>query len=161
MRKEPSKKAISKPLTDSEGSWSLRERIPNDAELGRKILDTVLQQLEHHAWSSEDIFSVHLAMDEALVNAMKHGNRFDPDKNVHIECHVSKDRVRIEIADEGPGFNPEAVPDCRCEERLEVPSGRGLFLMRSFMCRVEYLERGNRVLLEKNRVRAPSQPAER
>jgi len=158
MRREPSKKA---PLKESSFSWTLRERIPNDPDLGRRILDQVIQQLEQHSWPNEDIFSVHLAMDEALVNAMKHGNRFDPAKKVHIDCQISKDRVRIEIADEGPGFNPEAVPDCRCEERLEVPSGRGLLLMRSFMCRVEYLERGNRVLLEKNRVRAPSQTAER
>lgn len=161
MRTEPSKGALSKSNADTNWSWTLRERIPNDADLGRRILDQLLAQLEQHSWTSEDIFSVHLAFDEALVNAMKHGNRFDPAKNVHIDCALSRDRVRIEIADEGPGFNPEAVPDCRCEERLEVPNGRGLFLMRSFMCRVEYLERGNRVLLEKNRVRAPSQAAER
>ena len=52
---------------------------------------------------------------------------------------------------EGPGFDPSAVPDCRLDERLDAPGGRGVMLMRNFMTRIEYNTRGNRVLMEKQR----------
>ena len=55
------------------------------------------------------------------------------------------------MADEGAGFDPAAVPDCRDEERLEAPGGRGVMLMRTFMTRIEYNASGNRVLMEKQR----------
>ena len=55
------------------------------------------------------------------------------------------------MIDEGQGFNPATVPDCTLDERLEVPSGRGVMLMRTFMTRIEYSAAGNSVLLEKIR----------
>jgi serine/threonine-protein kinase RsbW len=64
---------------------------------------------------------------------------------------VDADRVRIEIVDEGEGFDPAIVPDCTLEDRLEVPSGRGVMLIRSFMTRVAYNAKGNAVVLEKVR----------
>ena len=68
---------------------------------------------------------------------------------------VSADRVRVAIADEGPGFDPGSVPDCTSDERLEAPSGRGVMLMRSFMTTIEYNAAGNAVVLEK--VREPAE----
>jgi serine/threonine-protein kinase RsbW len=65
---------------------------------------------------------------------------------------VAAERVRIEIIDEGEGFDPAIVPDCTLEDRLDVPSGRGVMLIRSFMTRVEYNEKGNAVVLEKARL---------
>ena len=64
---------------------------------------------------------------------------------------IGQERVVVEIEDEGPGFDVEDVPDPTAEENLEKPSGRGIMLMRAFMDRVEYLDRGNRVVLEKSR----------
>jgi serine/threonine-protein kinase RsbW len=55
------------------------------------------------------------------------------------------------VEDEGDGFDPAQVPDCTLEERLDVPSGRGVMLMRSFMTRIEYNAKGNAVVLEKRR----------
>jgi serine/threonine-protein kinase RsbW len=73
---------------------------------------------------------------------------------VHVDCHVSRDHVRVEITDEGQGFDPASVPDCTLEERLEAPSGRGVMLMRSFMTRITYNAKGNSVVLEKSRAAA-------
>ena len=114
-------------------------------------MEELLDRLGEHGWASADIFSIHLAAEEAIVNAIVHGNKLDPDKKVHVECFVSPTVARIEITDEGDGFNPKDVPDCTQDDRLEVPNGRGVMLIHNFMTRVEYNEKGNRVLLEKVR----------
>jgi serine/threonine-protein kinase RsbW len=94
---------------------------------------------------------VRLALEEALVNAIKHGNGLDPNKQVHVVCQISAEKVRIVIEDEGIGFRPDDVPDPTEDENLEKPCGRGIMLMRAFLSTVEYNERGNRVVLEKNK----------
>ena len=125
--------------------------IPSQTGAGKAILEEVLERLECCGWIQHDIFGVHLAMEEALVNAIKHGNRHDATKQVRVVCKISPERVFIEIADEGSGFNPDAVADPTDLENLEVPSGRGIMLMRSFMSRVQYNDRGNCVVMEKQR----------
>ncbi len=114
-------------------------------------MDEVLAKLEHLGWVSRDIFSIHLAMEEALVNAIKHGNRLDENKQVHVHCKIFDDRILIEVRDEGPGFQPEEVPDPTDDENLDTASGRGLMLIRSFMSSVEYKPPGNCVVMEKER----------
>jgi serine/threonine-protein kinase RsbW len=138
-------------MTDECWTWNCERSIPNDARAGRRLLDEVLRRLKVERWLPRDIFGVHLAMEEALVNAITHGNRGDPRRRLRIRCRVSPKRIRIEIADEGEGFDPRLVPDPTDPDRLEAPGGRGLMLMRAFMNRVEYNERGNLVVLEKNR----------
>lgn len=88
-------------------------------------------------------------MEEAIANAVKHGNRLDPSKQIHVTCRLGTSGLYVEVADEGEGFDPSAVPDPTAPDRLEEPSGRGIMLMRSFMDRVEFSPRGNCVKLEK------------
>ncbi len=95
------------------------------------------------------------APSKPIVNAIKHGNRYDLSKKVSIRYQMSSTRVRIEITDEGNGFDPDRVPDPTVDENLERPSGRGLMLMHNFMSRVEYQGTGNRVVLEKRRADVP------
>lgn len=132
-------------------TWCHERHIASDTQEGRQVVDELLQQLQSENWSEHDIFGVHLAVEEALVNAIKHGNQLAADKSVHVWYKMSPEILRIEIEDEGGGFDPEDVPDPTMDENLEIPSGRGLMLMRSYMSRVEFNERGNRVLMEKKR----------
>lgn len=132
-------------------NWSSTLRIPSDASVTSNAIEPLLEYLRGDSWTDRDLFGVHLAVEEALVNAIKHGNQEDAAKAVHIEYRAKQDCVQIEIADEGAGFNPDDVPDPTAAENLEEPNGRGLILMRSFMSRVEFNETGNRVLLEKCR----------
>ena len=125
--------------------------IASETSLGREIQERIIGVLEARSYSDHDLFGVRLALEEALVNAIKHGNRMDPDKQVHIECCFDDDRVRIVIEDEGTGFDVSSVPDPTTDENLDKPGGRGIMLMRSFMNRIEYNDLGNRLVLEKVR----------
>lgn len=125
--------------------------IPSDTSHGYEVQERILNLLEQHEFPDRDTFGVKLALEEALVNAIKHGNGMDPSKSVKIACDINGDRVQIIIEDEGEGFDPGDVPDPTEDDNLEKPSGRGLMLMRAFMTRIEYNEKGNRVLLEKGR----------
>jgi len=131
--------------------WKKRVELPSERGASRLILDELLQQLGAHGWDESEVFSIHLAAEEAIVNAIVHGNKLDPAKHVVVECVVSPDFMSIEITDEGAGFDPAKVPDCTQDDRLEVPSGRGVMLMRTFMTRIEYNAKGNRVLMEKRK----------
>ncbi|HEY1535300.1 MAG TPA: ATP-binding protein [Polyangiaceae bacterium] len=135
-------------------SWTTERKLASRSAPSRRAIGDVLRQLKQHGWSPEDIFGVRLALEEALVNAIKHGNRSDLSKCVHFSCKLAPDRLWLEIRDEGCGFNPRAVPDCTDAEHVDLPNGRGLLLMRAYMSRVEYNEAGNCVVMEKHRPRA-------
>lgn len=128
--------------------------IPSDTSAGQEVQERIVARLEELEYSTRDVFGVRLALEEALVNAIKHGNRMDPDKTVRVEWSISPDVFRVVIEDQGPGFHPEDVPDPTMEENLERPCGRGIMLMRAFMSLVEYQGRGNVLVLEKRRVPA-------
>ena len=125
--------------------------IPSTTADGQKVQERIIKLLEDLDFPPRGIFGVRLALEEAIVNAIKHGNRMDPQKNVRIRCRVCEEKVRIVIEDEGTGFRPDQVPDPTSDENLEKPCGRGIMLMRAFLTLVEYNEVGNRVILEKHR----------
>jgi serine/threonine-protein kinase RsbW len=127
------------------------EVIPSDTAAGQSVQERIIQLLESLSYDERDVFGVRLAIEEALVNAIKHGNRMDPSKTVRITCQVARHKVRIEIEDQGEGFQPEEVPDPTSDENLERPCGRGIMLMRAFMSSIAYNESGNCVILEKHR----------
>jgi serine/threonine-protein kinase RsbW len=114
----------------------------------------VLSALEAHGYSQDDIFAVHLALEEAFQNAVKHGNRMNPAKKVMIDYAVDPEKVEVRMTDEGAGFDPRSVPDPRVGENIYRPAGRGLLLIRSYMHSVEYNEQGNSLWM----VRRKGQP---
>jgi serine/threonine-protein kinase RsbW len=126
-------------------------QIPSETSAGQEVQERIVSLLERLEFPPRDVFGIRLSLEEALVNAIKHGNGMDPDKSVRISCRIDEHLIRIEIEDEGPGFTPAEVPDPTAEENLERPCGRGIMLMRAFLTRVEYVGRGNLVVLEKSR----------
>lgn len=127
------------------------ESIPSETAQGQRVQERIIALLEQMGYSQKDVFGVKLALEEALVNAIKHGNGMDPNKVVRVKCQVSHQEARITITDEGPGFDPESVPDPTDDENLEKPGGRGIMLMKAFMSEVEYGKNGKEVLLVKIR----------
>ena len=121
--------------------------IPSDPAEARVVQDRIEQVLQERQTADRDIFCIKLALEEALVNAIKHGNQMDRAKKVRIRYHVLSDRFECSISDEGPGFDPGEVPDPTAPENLERPCGRGLMLMRHYMTEVTYNDRGNSVAM--------------
>jgi serine/threonine-protein kinase RsbW len=100
-------------------------------------------------------FAIRLALEEGINNGFRHGNKSDPEKTVKMRCRIDDDTVLIEIEDEGPGFDPATVPDPTDDENIEIPSGRGIMLIRAYMSEVDYVAPGNllRMVYRKKRDR--------
>ena len=125
--------------------------ITSDLAEARRVQELIEEALTASAYTEHDVFAIKLALEEALVNAIKHGNQMDPDKQVSVVYHVTPVRFDIHITDEGSGFNPEDVPDPTAPENLERPCGRGLLLMRHYMTEVTFHPPGNRLSMSKVR----------
>ena len=137
-------------MRQTDWSWKFEDAIASKLELGREFVITACETLQGLDWPEREIFGIRLALEEAVVNAMKHGNGLDESKLTKIQCKISADRFWIQIDDEGSGFNPDQVPDCTADENLDKTSGRGLLLMRHYMNFVEFNDAGNRVVMERN-----------
>ena len=94
-------------------------------------------------------FQIEFALHEALTNAAFHGNGGDPSKTVTVTCRSEPHAVTLIIDNEGKGFDPGIVPDCRAEANLLSESGRGVFLMHEFADECRYERDGRRVVLVK------------
>jgi serine/threonine-protein kinase RsbW len=125
--------------------------IPSDPGETQRVQAEIEQALKAHQFSEREIFAVRLALEEALVNAIKHGNQMDRSKKVRVAYRVHAERFDVVVADEGPGFDPAEVPDPTAVENLERPCGRGLMLMRHYMNEVRFSCHGNSVSMTKLR----------
>ena len=125
--------------------------IASDPREVHGVQELIEKQLRSHRFNDQEIFSIKLALEEALVNAIKHGNQMDRTKKVHINFRVDNERFDIRIDDEGSGFTMEDVPDPMAPENLERPCGRGLLLMRHYMTEVTFHAPGNRLTMSKVR----------
>ena len=125
--------------------------ISSDALQGLRVQADILELAQACEFSEPDLFAIRLAVEEAIVNAIKHGNGSDPAKSVRIDYEVNREQIRVRIEDEGAGFDPEQVPDPTQPEFLERPSGRGLLLMRHYMSEVRFNDRGNSVEMVKRK----------
>jgi serine/threonine-protein kinase RsbW len=125
--------------------------IASDPAEARRVQDEIEQALNSQQFGEREVFSIKLALEEALINAIKHGNQLNRAKKVRIAFRVSAERFDVRISDEGPGFNPADVPDPVAFENLERPCGRGLLLMRHYMTEVVFDPPGNVVVMNKVR----------
>ena len=125
-------------------SFSHRSEVPS-------ARDKIIASLRERGYPQQDLFAVRLAINEALVNAIEHGNRSDPNKKVSIACRIDRERAEITVTDQGAGFEPRSVPDCTADENLCKTCGRGIAMMRGFMDTVEFEGKGNTVRLVKFR----------
>ena len=126
----------------------LQVRFASDPAEAMLVQAQVVDWLKERNFPAREVFGVRLALEEGMMNAIKHGNQRDTSKFVRILCEVDATRAYIEIEDQGLGFEPSAVPDPLADENLEKPSGRGMFLMRQYMTYVEYRDSGRLLVLE-------------
>jgi serine/threonine-protein kinase RsbW len=138
-------------MSDVGPCFSKEIAIFSDTAEARRVQEEIESHLRKNLYSEQEIFSICLALEEAIVNAIKHGNNFIRDKKVHVSYTIRPDRFDILISDEGQGFDPEDVPDPTAVENLERPCGRGLMLMKYYMSSVCYAKNGSCVSMTKYR----------
>jgi serine/threonine-protein kinase RsbW len=115
------------------------------------VVGRIMQAVAAQGYDPCACFGIRLALDEALSNAVRHGNCCNARKHVIVEHRISNEEVSVTITDQGRGFTPERVPDCTRDENIERPNGRGVMLMRAYMDQVIFNHRGNQVTLIKHR----------
>ncbi|HEY4216882.1 MAG TPA: ATP-binding protein [Gemmatimonadaceae bacterium] len=116
--------------------------IPSDVRLIENVVELIRHECEVMDFGRRQIMlNVPVALSEALSNAMLRGNRDDPEKHVHVRAEVDANRLVVEVGDEGTGFDlNERSEDPTTLDHLEREDGRGLFLMRQLMDRVERVD---------------------
>jgi serine/threonine-protein kinase RsbW len=129
--------------------------IPSDYNGAREVQRLIREEVEQAGYDPDSQFAIKLALEEALINAIKHGNKLDKDKSVRIEWRVTRDATEISIEDEGPGFDRKSVPDPTDVANLEKLTGRGILLIEAYMTSVRYSNGGRRVHLLKQNTPAP------
>lgn len=135
----------------------MKFQIPSDFAASRDVQEKILHEVEKKGFDGHGVFAIKLALEEAMINAIKHGNKLDRNKTVSVEAKVTSKEVTISIEDEGPGFDRSAVPDPTAIENLCKCSGRGLLLIESYMTSVKFSNNGRRVTMTKlNEVKDPA-----
>jgi serine/threonine-protein kinase RsbW len=126
--------------------------VPNEQKAMDEAQNQVVGLAEKHGFPKASLFAVRLALHEAMMNAFRHGHKgLEPTVPVHVRFEVTDKHIDVTVEDQGPGFDPQDVPDPTLEENLERGSGRGLLLIRAYMSVVEYNAKGNalRMVYEK------------
>jgi len=106
------------------------ENTPKSIEVAEDITRRVCATA---GFDEEEQHKIEMAVHESVINAIQHGNKNDASKHVWLRYQIFGDRLEIRVRDQGNGFDPSAIPDCRTQENLLNVSGRGIFLIRTFM----------------------------
>jgi serine/threonine-protein kinase RsbW len=123
--------------------------MPSDVRYLDGVLSYLVERAARFGIVAPGASNIFVALDEALANAIRHGNKNDPSKCVRVRANISTREARFTISDEGAGFDIAAVPDPCDPANLLKPSGRGVMLIHHIMDDVSYNERGNEVTMVK------------
>ncbi|MEO6655406.1 MAG: ATP-binding protein [Pyrinomonadaceae bacterium] len=132
--------------------------LPSTISVMHIVLEYLMKRVEKLGVIKAEQSNLFVALDEAFVNAVKHGNKFDTRKLVRITAEVSKQEAKFTIEDEGDGFDVKNIPDPLDPENLFKTSGRGVLFIYNIMDEVKYNERGNRLTMIK---KAPNEAEQR
>lgn len=138
-------------MVEATWSWNLCKQIPSSKDAAHEVIEKLLQALTQAGWEGRDYFHVQMAVEEAMVNAVTHGNQESSEKMVEIDFKVAAEVIYLRIKDQGGGFCPEELPDPRDEDHLQCTNGRGVMLIREMMDTVQYNAIGNEVVMIKSR----------
>jgi len=137
------------PASDAEGAATLVTlRLPSDILFIEEAVELVVRHcLAGHQATRKTRFRLQVILSEAISNAIVRGNREDPGKWVDVRAELLVDVIRVYVSDEGPGFDPSAVPDPLHPEQLDEAGGRGLYLIRKLVDAVHFNEQGNTICM--------------
>lgn len=134
--------------------------LPSTLESVGRCEQEAEQFAQQAGFNEDDIQNIAMAVRECAVNAVMHGNQYGPDKQVQFSIEMRGPDMRVVIADQGAGFDPDNLPDPLAPENILRGSGRGIFLTRAFMDEVHFrkLDPGTEITLSK-RLPEPPSPA--
>lgn len=133
--------------------------LPSVISLMHIVLEYLMKRVEKLGVVKPEQSNLFVALDEAFVNAVKHGNKFDPTKIVRIVAEISPSEAKFTVEDEGDGFDVNTIPDPLDPENLFKTSGRGVLFIYNIMDEVKYNERGNRLTMVKKAIEPSEQPS--
>jgi len=136
----------------SAASMSGSARPRNNREEIDRVETDILNAVDACGYPPASRFALRVALEEAMVNAFLHGHRgLSESVPIEVQYAVSPAEVEVRVTDQGPGFDPGAIADPTSDENLELPSGRGLMLIRAYMTSVEYEMHGRRIVMKYTR----------
>ena len=136
---------------------NIQFELPSAISLMHIVLEYLMKRVEKLGVIKPERSNLFVALDEAFVNAVKHGNKFDTAKLVRITAEVSSKEARFTIEDEGEGFDVNSIPNPLEPENLFKTSGRGVLFIYNIMDEVKYNERGNRLTMVKRSERSETE----
>jgi serine/threonine-protein kinase RsbW len=125
--------------------------IPSEIARVQSVSAEALEYLKSSSLSENIMFDIRLCLEEALINAIKYGNKQKKELSVRLVIEVDDKEVRLTVEDQGEGFDPAQLKDCTSDENLLNNCGRGVYLMKQLMDTVRYNAKGNSVLMIKSR----------
>jgi serine/threonine-protein kinase RsbW len=137
------------PAPEAEGAATLVTlRLPSDIACVEEAVELVVRHcLAGHAATQKTRFRLQVCLSEALANAILRGNQEDQEKWVDVRAELFTDLIRVFVTDEGPGFDPAAVPEPLRPEQIDELGGRGLFLIRKLVDSVQFNPQGNSICM--------------
>lgn len=124
--------------------------LPSETVSIRRISSEILKHLAPYNLNEDKAFEIRLSVEEAVRNAIVHGNKSDKHLSVKASCWLEGGDINIQIEDEGPGFGHKSLADPTSDDNVMRNSGRGIFLIKKLMDRVEYNEAGNSLRMVKH-----------
>jgi len=128
--------------------------IPSTLADAKKPEVHILAEVDRCGYDEDSSFAIKLALEEAMTNAVRHGNGGDASKHIIVRYAVTPEVCVICVRDEGKGFSPGTIPDPTAPDRLSLPCGRGIMLMKAYMTDVEYRCNGREVRMVKRNPKA-------
>lgn len=138
-------------VNDREMIWEYRDSLRSELEVASDFVRRITDKLHELGWTENDIFAVRMALGEAMINAIKHGHKFDSSKPVEVLIRIGETSFYARIKDQGNGFDPDTVPDPSADANLDKTSGRGVALIRNFVDSVSYNAAGNAIEFRKSK----------
>ena len=125
-------------------------KISSELKNVKLVSAEILESLLPFNIASYDLLDIRLCLEEALINAIKYGNKLQPDLSIEITYSIDNNILKITVLDQGKGFDHKNLPDPTLEENLQELKGRGVYLIRRLMDEVIFNEVGNQITMMKN-----------
>ena len=124
--------------------------LPSELDILSKIIPSIMSEIKALSLSEEDCFNIKLSLEEALTNAIKHGNKMNPALFVKLKIEYAHDKLTITIEDQGEGFDYQHLSDPSKDGNLHNTSGRGVFLIKNLMDEVNFFSGGRGIKMTKS-----------